>query len=87
MNGNDLVTLGATLWTRQCRGERIDALEKLPYFRLLFIRQRRAGAERKFTEYGHLLKLAMRPTLHYIAQRESDLKVVESYREVLRAAA
>lgn len=61
MSADDLVTLGARLWVRKCRGERIDALERLPYFRSLFIRQRRAGAELAFTEYGHLLARAMKP--------------------------
>lgn len=59
----DLASIGAALWNRQCRGERIDALEKLPYFRLLYLRQRAAGHSLAFTEYGHLLKLAMKPVL------------------------
>lgn len=37
--------------------------------------------------YRRARTVAMKPTLHYIAQRESDLKVVASYREMLRAAA
>ena len=84
---NDLVTLGATLYVRHCRGERIDVLERLPYFRSLFVRQRQAGCELEFTEYGWLLSLAMKRPLDYLAQRESDLKTVASYREMLRTAA
>lgn len=58
---DDLVTLGASLYARKCRGERIDALESLPYHRARFIRQRAAGHELKFTEYGWLLRRAMKP--------------------------
>lgn len=38
-----------------------DPLTSLPYHRARFIRQRAAGHERKFTEYGWLLQLAMKP--------------------------
>lgn len=82
---NSLVALGASLYARKCRGERIDTLERLPYFRLLFLRQREAGHERRFTEYGHLLATAMRPTLHTLAQRESDIAIVGIYRDMLAA--
>lgn len=59
--GNDLVSIGSELYARQVRGEHIDALERLAYFRLLFLRQRRAGHELRLTEYGWLLQLAMKP--------------------------
>lgn len=59
--GNDLVSVGSELYARQVRGEHIDALERLAYFRLLFLRQKRAGHELRLTEYGWLLQLAMKP--------------------------
>jgi hypothetical protein len=59
----DLVSIGADLYARKCRGERIDALERLAYFRLLYLRQRAAGHSLAFTEYGGLLKRAMKPVL------------------------
>lgn len=38
-----------------------DVLDALPYHRTRFVGQRKAGHERRFTEYGWLLSLAMRP--------------------------
>lgn len=85
MSRNDLVTLGAALYARKCRGERIDTLERLPYFRLLFLRQREAGYALESTEYGWLLQGAMRRPLHTLAQRESDIRLTGIYRDMLAA--
>jgi hypothetical protein len=74
MSRDDLVTLGAVLYTRKCRGERIDTLERLPYFRLLFLRQREAGHELAFTEYGRLLQLIRRPTLARLRMVEAAIR-------------
>lgn len=49
-----------------------DPLNSLPYWRARFIKQRRAGHELRFTEYGWLLKLAMKPvTLPKVTPAES----------------
>ncbi len=84
---NNLVTLGASLYARKCRGERIDALDRLPYFRLMFLREREAGYELEFTEYGWLPKSAMKPTLRTLRDAETAIakaKTPEGYIERMR---
>ena len=61
---------GAVLWALRCK-RRVDALEALPYHRARFIRQRAAGHVLQFTEYGWLLKCAMRPTLGKLRATEA----------------
>lgn len=51
---------GAGLWAACIKNPRLDVLCSLPYHRARFIRQRRAGHELRFTEYGWLLRLAMK---------------------------
>lgn len=53
--------LRALHYKRSREGGRVDALEALPYHRARFLKQRRAGHELRFTEYGDLLRHAMKP--------------------------
>ena len=62
---------GAALYALRVRKGRVDALEALPYHRANFIQQRRAGHVLQFTEYGWLLKRAMRPTLGKLRTAET----------------
>jgi hypothetical protein len=71
---DNLVAIGAALYARKCRGERIDTLERLPYFRLLYLRQREAGYALESTEYGWLLQLIRRPTLARLRMVEAAIR-------------
>lgn len=59
----EMTLLGAALCARLIRGERIDSLESLGYFRLKYLEQRAAGAALPNTEYGWSRARAMKPVL------------------------
>ena len=73
----------------------IDTLEYLRRYRkhgkatLRRIRERGLeSVDNGFDPYLNTKRRAIgRPVLHYLAQRESDLRVVAAYRDMLRAAA
>jgi hypothetical protein len=67
-------TTGAALWALRVRKGRVDALEALPYHRANFIQQRAAGHELQATEYGTVLRRAMRPTIGRLRMVEAAIR-------------